>query len=118
MHLWQSGRDPGPPIPENNLAATSKRTLQPVCASLVGSDVVEHLHGAFSVAVWDEKEQRFLLAIDRLGIKSLYWSQENGALLFGSRLASIRVTRNESFELDPHAISQYLLFAVIPHPLT
>src|SRR2546423_11885344 len=39
MHLWQSRRDPGPQIPENNLAATSKRTLQPVCASLVGSDV-------------------------------------------------------------------------------
>ena len=41
-----------------------------------GLDFVEKLEGAFSVAVWDPQQQRLVLAIDRFGFKTLYWSRE------------------------------------------
>src|ERR1700704_5194519 len=54
-----------------------------------GPDFLEQLHGIFSLALWDQGARRLLLAIDRLGAKSLYWNLENDRLLFGSRLGSI-----------------------------
>jgi asparagine synthase (glutamine-hydrolysing) len=83
-----------------------------------GPDFLEHLHGIFSLALWDEKAHRLLLAIDRLGAKSLYWNFENDRLVFGSRLGSVRSASATPFEINQFALSQYLLFSVIPHPLT
>jgi asparagine synthase (glutamine-hydrolysing) len=83
-----------------------------------GPDFLERLHGIFSLALWDERARRLLLAIDRLGAKSLYWSHENDRLLFGSRLGSIRAAREIPLEINPSSLSQYLIFSVIPHPLT
>src|SRR6266850_1859905 len=83
-----------------------------------GLDFLEHLHGIFSLALWDEGARRLLLAIDRLGAKSLYWNLENDRLLFGSRLCSIRAAREIPLEINRSALSQYLIFSVIPHPLT
>src|SRR5712692_10410567 len=50
-----------------------------------GPGFVQRLDGAFSVALWDEREQRLLLAIDRLGLRSIYWRREGDRLLFASR---------------------------------
>ena len=83
-----------------------------------GPDFLRQLHGAFSIALWDEKKQRLLLAIDRLGVKSLYWSREADRLLFATRVGAIRATCKAPLELNPASLPQYLLFSVIPHPMT
>lgn len=85
---------------------------------LEGSDFLLRLHGPFAIALWDEANQRLLLAIDRLGIKGLYWSREKDRLLFATRLDAVRAVRESSVELNPAALPQYLLFSVIPHPMT
>src|SRR6267143_5969040 len=41
-----------------------------------GADFVKLLDGTFAVSVWDEDAGRLLLAIDRLGVQSLYWRKE------------------------------------------
>jgi asparagine synthase (glutamine-hydrolysing) len=83
-----------------------------------GVDFLQHLHGAFSLALWDERSQRLVLAIDRLGAKGLYWSLEGDRLLFATRLGAICSSRMAPLELSPSALQQYLLFSVIPHPMT
>jgi asparagine synthase (glutamine-hydrolysing) len=83
-----------------------------------GLDFLDYLNGIFSLALWDEKTQRLLLAIDRLGAKGLYWTHEGDRLLFGSRLAPIRAVSKTPLELNPRALPQYLLFSAITHPLT
>ena len=83
-----------------------------------GVDFLQHLHGAFSLALWDERSQRLLLAIDRLGAKGLYWSREGNRLLFATRLGAICSSRMAPLKLNPPALPQYLLFSVIPHPMT
>jgi asparagine synthase (glutamine-hydrolysing) len=83
-----------------------------------GPGFVKHLQGAFSIAVWDEKAQRLVLAIDRLGLNGLYWSQEGDRLVFGSRAAAVRAALESPAEVDAAAIMQFLLFSVVPAPLT
>ena len=43
----------------------------------------------FAVAIWDAPRQRLVLARDRVGKKPLYYSQQNGELLFGSETKAI-----------------------------
>jgi len=76
------------------------------------------LHGGFSLALWDEKARRLLLAIDRFGVKSLYWRREGNRLLFASRVGAIRTVQSSSPEANPAAILQFLLFSAVPAPLS
>jgi len=83
-----------------------------------GSSFVEKLEGAFTVALWDERARRLLLAIDRLGIGALYWRTEGTRILFASRLGAIRAVQQPRPEVNPVAVTQYLLFSVVPAPLS
>ena len=82
-----------------------------------GDSFVNRLHGAFAVAVWDETAERLVLAIDRVGVKGLYWSEEGGRLLFGSRMSAVCAARERQLEVNSSALMQYLLFSVVPAPL-
>jgi asparagine synthase (glutamine-hydrolysing) len=83
-----------------------------------GPSFVEKLHGAFAVALWDERAYRLILAIDRLGIKSLYWTNERGRLIFASRARGVLAALSESPDVNPAALMQFLLFSVVPAPLS
>jgi asparagine synthase (glutamine-hydrolysing) len=82
-----------------------------------GIDVLKLLHGAFSLAIWDEGTQRLTLAIDRLGIKSLCWRREGDRLLFASRAGAIRMVQDAPAEVNSTAVLQFLLFSAVPAPL-
>jgi asparagine synthase (glutamine-hydrolysing) len=83
-----------------------------------GPDFLNQLHGIFSIALWDPRKQRLLLAIDRLGAKGLYWGREGESLLFATRLSALCAVRKAPSEVAPAAVTQYLLFSAIPHPMT
>ena len=55
----------------------------------LGPRCVEQLRGMFAFAVWDDKQRQVLLARDRLGIKPLYYAEQDGELLFASELKPI-----------------------------
>jgi asparagine synthase (glutamine-hydrolysing) len=83
-----------------------------------GNGFVEKLEGAFSVALWDERARRLVLAIDRLGVNALYWRAEGARLFFASRVGAIRAVQDEEAEVDTTAVMQYLLFSAVPAPLS
>jgi len=85
---------------------------------LRGPDFVKHLQGAFSVAIWDERRQELLVAVDRFGFKTLYWSLDGDRLLFASRVGAVRAAQKVSPEVNPAAITQFLLFSAVPAPLS
>jgi len=85
---------------------------------LRGPGFLEHLHGSFAVAVWDESLQQLLLAVDRFGFKTLYWKREGERLLFASRAGAVRGGLNSPAEINLEAITQFLLFSVVPAPLS
>jgi asparagine synthase (glutamine-hydrolysing) len=83
-----------------------------------GHDFLLRPRGAFSVAVWDEAEQRLLLAIDRFGMHSLYWCRQGERLQFATRAGAIRAAQDSPTAISPASIVQFLLFSAIPAPLT
>ncbi len=105
-------------LPVTTVAAMPVAELMICLYARQGADFVKSLHGGFCIALWDERQQALVLAIDRLGIKSLYWCREGGRLLFAARAGAVRTVRKESPEADPDAVLQFLLFASVPAPLT
>ena len=85
--------------------------------SIQGPDFVQGLDGAFAFALWDKRNRRLMLAIDRFGIKNIYWRLHGGCLTFATRIGALR-NFEPSLELSPAALAQYLFFSVVPAPLT
>jgi asparagine synthase (glutamine-hydrolysing) len=83
-----------------------------------GPDFLLRLEGAFAIALWDEGTNRLLLAVDPLGIKSLYFALDDDRLLFASRATAVRSAQRRAAEIDPSAVTQFLIFSVVPAPLS
>ena len=79
---------------------------------------IERLIGMFALAVWDDKQKRLSLARDRLGIKPLYWSLQNGTFLFGSELKALVAFPGFDRSINRNAIASYLRYSYIPAPQT
>lgn len=76
------------------------------------------LRGMFGVAIWLEAEQRLVLARDRMGIKPLYYSVQNGELSFGSELKCIFANPEVPRRIDPAGLNCYLSLNYVPGPYT
>ncbi|MBI5571443.1 MAG: asparagine synthase (glutamine-hydrolyzing) [Desulfomonile tiedjei] len=81
-----------------------------------GEAMLEELNGMFSVAIWDERLQRLLLARDRLGKKPLYYCHTAERLSFSSELSSLMHDRLVPRRLNQRAIFEYFLYDFIPAP--
>ena len=84
----------------------------------MGERCVEQLSGMFAFALWDERQQKLLLARDRIGQKPLFYSQEGPDFLFGSEIKAILALRERTPELNPLAMHDYLSMRFIPPPHT
>jgi asparagine synthase (glutamine-hydrolysing) len=82
----------------------------------LGLECFEHLNGMFSIAIWDSKRERLVLARDRLGKKPLYYTQIGDQLFFASELKCLMQVPGVSRAIDPGAIDLYLTYQYIPHP--
>jgi asparagine synthase (glutamine-hydrolysing) len=50
---------------------------------------VEYLNGIFAFAVWDESNEKLFIGRDRLGVKPLFYYEQEGNLIFGSELKAL-----------------------------
>ena len=83
-----------------------------------GMDFLQELHGAFSLALWDARAGRLILAVDRFGFRSLYWRSEKSRILFASRLSTIRAVQEEGPQVNKGVVLQFLLFSAVPAPFS
>lgn len=83
-----------------------------------GEDCVKDLRGMFSFAVWDAKQEKLVLARDRLGKKPLLYSIVNSKLIFASEFKAILAHPDISKKIDFEAMHHYLTYLCIPCPLT
>ncbi|WP_141504120.1 asparagine synthase (glutamine-hydrolyzing) [Paenibacillus luteus] len=54
-----------------------------------GKGCVERFNGIFAFAIWDVAEQELFLARDRLGVKPLFYSTQDGLFIFGSEQKAV-----------------------------
>jgi asparagine synthase (glutamine-hydrolysing) len=49
-------------------------------------DAIPHFRGEFGISLYDREHDRLVLIRDRFGVKPLYFTEANGAFVFGSEL--------------------------------
>ena len=79
-------------------------------------DFLKYLNGMFALALWNEKENKLILARDRLGQKPLYYSLVDQTLVFGSELKSLLNHPLIKKELDLESLARYLVYEYVPAP--
>jgi asparagine synthase (glutamine-hydrolysing) len=83
-----------------------------------GTDSLRRLRGMFSLGLWDGRRRCLLLAVDRFGIKPLYYAASSSGVAFGSELKCLLRSGMVTRKLDPDALGQYFTFGYIPPPAT
>lgn len=83
-----------------------------------GEKCLEKLNGMFSFAIWDSKKELLFIARDRIGIKPLFYSIQNGSLYFSSEIRALISCNDISRKIDEHALINYLSFYYVSAPWT
>jgi asparagine synthase (glutamine-hydrolysing) len=83
-----------------------------------GEDVLDRVEGMFALAIWDGTRRELLLARDRLGIKPVYFYQNEHGLLFASEIRALLASGLVPRQLDTMALEQFLAYQSVPPPRT
>jgi asparagine synthase (glutamine-hydrolysing) len=83
-----------------------------------GEGCFAKLRGMFSIALWDSRQRRLILARDRVGKKPLFYAIDHNRILFGSELKALLASDLLSRELNPEALSDYFSLGYVPAPKT
>jgi len=79
-----------------------------------GIDCLKKFRGMFAIALWDKRKGEFYLIRDRIGIKPLYYTYENGIMTFASEIKAILKVRQCKPEINKKALYDYLSFLTTP----
>ena len=82
-----------------------------------GVSCLEHLRGMFAFCIFDRRNQTLFLARDRIGQKTLYYEFSQERFAFSSEiLPLLDPEAKKTINLD--ALSCYMAFGYVPHPLS
>ncbi|HVJ79170.1 MAG TPA: asparagine synthase (glutamine-hydrolyzing) [Hyphomicrobium sp.] len=85
-------------------------------------DMFAKLNGQFAVAMFDERNQQFLLARDRFGICPLFWTRTtrfgNDWLIFGSEIKTLLATGMIDAKPDRRGIDAVFNFLAVAGPFS
>jgi len=79
---------------------------------------LEKINGMFSIALWDQSEQKLFLCRDRLGEKPLFYGWVRNTFVFASELKSLSCLEEFQKDLDQEALSLFFRHSYIPTPYT
>ncbi len=79
-----------------------------------GSGFVDHLEGEFAFVLYDGSNQKTLIARDRFGVKPLFYSIQNGLLLFGSEIKSLLAHPMTERRFEPEAVFRRIHGVFLP----
>jgi len=82
------------------------------------TDCFARLRGMFALAIWNNTEQRLVLARDRVGIKPLYIAERGDELYFASELKGILIHPEIERQLSLEGLDCYLSMNYVPCPWT
>lgn len=102
----------------HRLSGTGDAGLVPHLYEQWGPGFLDRLRGMFALAVYDRSTGALFLARDPFGIKPLYWTEHDGAVLFASEVGALRAAGAVPDAASPAALSHFLTFGYVPDPHT
>jgi asparagine synthase (glutamine-hydrolysing) len=75
-----------------------------------GVGCVADLNGDFAFAIHDKRNNRLLMARDRMGVRPLYYTRHRDGLYFASEVKALLTVPGVHAELDPIALDQIFTF--------
>ena len=96
----------------NNSAGTSFHTTcdtEVIAPSyrLWGADAFLKFEGMYAIALWDQENERLILARDPIGIKPLYFSFIGRSLRFASEIKALLVLEDQPRQLSPEGLHRF-----------
>ena len=79
-----------------------------------GKDCLDRFNGMFAIAIYDTETKTLFLARDRLGIKPVYYYQDDNEFVFASETKAILSGLDTKPELNIELIDDYMSFGYIP----
>jgi asparagine synthase (glutamine-hydrolysing) len=83
-----------------------------------GIDCLDRFRGMFAIAIWDGRSREMWLVRDRIGIKPLYYTLDNGRLVFASEIKALFADPTQRRDIDEESLFHYLSFLTTPAPRT
>jgi len=83
-----------------------------------GINCINKFRGMFAFCIWDDKKKELWLVRDRIGIKPIYFTVNNGRFIFASEIKSILVDKIIPREVNKVSFYNYLSFLTSPAPET
>jgi len=81
--------------------------------------LLRRIHGMFAFLLYDSRRKVCYAARDRLGIKPLYYSAAaDGRCAFASEVRALLQSGIAAAAVDRDAVTGFLLYGSVPHPLT
>lgn len=84
----------------------------------LGESFVERLEGVFAVAVWDPRNNRLLLARDRIGERPLFYSYDGSTVRFATEVAALTTHPSVGLTPDRAALQSFLRFGSFVAPFS
>ncbi len=84
-----------------------------------GIECLQRFRGMFAFALWDQRKKILFLAVDRFGIKPLYFYKgKEGLFLFSSEVRTILHSSLVEKEIEPLAVNSFLAYGAVQAPFT
>ena len=80
----------------------------------IGKAVLDRINGFYALAIWDTVEKSLFLARDRLGKKPLYYSFNNGQLVFASEIKAMLQVPGMQRDIDQQAMVDFFHYQYVP----
>jgi len=83
-----------------------------------GGDCFSHLNGMYAFAIWDTQKKSLFAAVDRLGIKPLYYYKKGNMLVFSSEAKALFASGLVPCKADYNTLPFHMTFLTAPFPRT
>ena len=83
-----------------------------------GEKSLQKFNGDFAFAIYDNNKEEVFLARDRVGIKPLYYTVQNGHFLFASDIKTLIASKLYTPEVNWEGLYHNFSFSMAPRPMT
>jgi asparagine synthase (glutamine-hydrolysing) len=83
-----------------------------------GSECLSYFNGQFAISIWDSIKNELFLARDRVGIRPLYYTQQDFGFVFSSEIKSIFEFPNTVRRINERGLDQIFTFWTTLSPNT